>query len=92
MFISGAVQSLSRVQLFVTLWTAECQASLSLTISQSVPKFMFIALLMLPSHLCFNELCFVLKSEVVVCKFLLASARIEIAGLGLLLISLVKAL
>ena len=43
---------------------------------------MFIALLMLPSHLCFNELCFVLKSEVVVCKFLLAIARIETAGSG----------
>ena len=33
------VQSLSCVQLFVTLWTAACQASLSSTISQSLFKF-----------------------------------------------------
>ena len=32
------VQSLSRVQLFATPWTAAHQASLSFTISQSVPK------------------------------------------------------
>ena len=34
------VQSLSRVQLFVTPWTAVCQASLSLTNSQSLLKLM----------------------------------------------------
>ena len=34
-----------------TPWTAACQASLSLTISQSLPKFMSIALLMPPSYL-----------------------------------------
>ena len=33
----------SHVQLCVTPWTAACQASLSLTISCSLPKFMFIA-------------------------------------------------
>ena len=38
------VQSPSHVWLFVTPWTAACQASLSLTISQSFPKFFFIAL------------------------------------------------
>ena len=32
----GSVQSLSRVQLFATLWTAACQASLSITISRSL--------------------------------------------------------
>ena len=37
------VQSLSRVQPFVTPWTAACQASLFLTISQSLPKFMSIS-------------------------------------------------
>ena len=37
-----AVQPLSRVQLFGTAWTSACQASLSLTISQSLPKFMSI--------------------------------------------------
>ena len=31
-----AVQLLSHVQLFVTTWTAACQASLSFTISQDV--------------------------------------------------------
>ena len=41
-----AVQWPSRVRLFATPWTAACQASLSLTISQSLPKFMFIALVM----------------------------------------------
>ena len=39
-----AVQSLSHVQLFATPQTAACQASLSLTISWSLPKFMSIAL------------------------------------------------
>ena len=33
----------SRVRLFVTLWTAALQASLSLTVSWSLPKFMPIA-------------------------------------------------
>ena len=45
------VQLPSHVQLFVTPWSAACQASLSLTISQSLPKFMFIALVMPSSHL-----------------------------------------
>ena len=45
------VQSLSCVWLFVTPLTAACQASLSLTIPQSLPKFMSIALVMPSSHL-----------------------------------------
>ena len=45
------VQSSSHVQLFVTPWTAARQASLSLTISWSLPKFMFIASVMPSSHL-----------------------------------------
>ena len=44
-------QSLSRVWLFVTQWTAACQASLSLTISQSLPEFMFIESVMPSNHL-----------------------------------------
>ena len=36
----GSVQLLSRVQLFATLWTAACQASLSITNSQSLLKLM----------------------------------------------------
>ena len=37
--------------LFATPWTAACQASLTLTISRSLPKFMYIALVMPSSHL-----------------------------------------
>ena len=40
------VQSLSRVQLFATPWTAAHQASLSSTISQSLLKLMSIELVM----------------------------------------------
>ena len=41
---------LSHVWLFVTLWTAACQASLSFTISQSLLKFMSIELVMPSNH------------------------------------------
>ena len=44
------VQSPSCVQLFATPWTAAHQASLSLAISQSLPKFMFIGPLMQYRH------------------------------------------
>ena len=40
------VQSISRVQLFVSPWTVACKASLSLTISWSVLKFMPIESMM----------------------------------------------
>ena len=45
------VQSLSRVRLFVTLWTAAHQAFLSFTISQSLLKLMSIESVMLFNHL-----------------------------------------
>ena len=45
------VRSLSLVQLSVTPWTAAQKASLSLTISQSLPKFMFIESGMASNHL-----------------------------------------
>ena len=45
------VQSLSRVWLFETPWTAARQASLSFTISQSLLKFMSIELVILSNHL-----------------------------------------
>ena len=45
------VQLLNHVQLFVTPWTAACQASLSFTIFQSSLKFMFIVSVMLSNHL-----------------------------------------
>ena len=44
------VQSLSCVWLFVTPWTAARQASLSLTTSQSLPKFMSVASVMPSSY------------------------------------------
>ena len=47
----AAVQSLSCVWLFSTPWTQAHQASLSLTISQNLPKFISIALVMSFSHL-----------------------------------------
>ena len=45
------VQSLSHVQLFATLWTAACQASLPITNSRSPPKTMSIELVMPSNHL-----------------------------------------
>ena len=39
--ITGVVQSLSHVQLFVTPWTAAHQASLSFAVSWNLLKFMF---------------------------------------------------
>ena len=45
------VQWPSHVRLFATTWTAAHQASLSLTISRSLPKFMSVALVMPSSHL-----------------------------------------
>ena len=45
------VKSPSRVQLFATPWTVAHQASLSLTISWSLPKFRSIASVMPSSHL-----------------------------------------
>ena len=49
--VSWQVQSLSRVWLFATSWTTACQASLSITNSQSSPKPMSIELVMPSNHL-----------------------------------------
>ena len=49
--VFSSVQSLSRVQLFVTPWTAARQASLSITNSQSLFKLMSIKLVMPINHL-----------------------------------------
>ena len=57
-----SVQSLRRVQLFVTPWTAACQASLSITISQSLLKLMSIELLMPSNHLILCCSCLLLPS------------------------------
>ena len=48
-FVALFVQSPNHVQLFVTPWTTTCQPSLSFTISQSLPTFMTIELMM-PSN------------------------------------------
>ena len=50
-FQFSSVQSLSHVQLFVTPWTTACQASMSITNSQSPPKPMSIELVMPANHL-----------------------------------------
>ena len=47
----SSVQSLSCVRLFATPWTAAHQASLSITNSQSLLKFMSIELVMPSNHL-----------------------------------------
>ena len=50
-FLFSSVHSLSHVQLFETPWTAACQASLSITNSQSFLKLMSIESVMLSRHL-----------------------------------------
>ena len=47
----SSVQSLSRVRLFVTPWTAACKAFLSITNSQSLFKLMSIKSVMSSNHL-----------------------------------------
>ena len=47
----SSVQSLSHVRFFVTPWSAACQASLSITNSQSLLKLMSITLVMPSNHL-----------------------------------------
>ena len=49
--VFSSVQSLSRVQLFATPWTAVRQASLSITTSQSLLKFMSIESVIPSNHL-----------------------------------------
>ena len=46
-----SVQSLSRIRLFATPWTAAHQASLSITISRNLPKLMSIESVMPSNHL-----------------------------------------
>ena len=47
----SSVQSLSLVRLFATPWIAECQASLSITSSRSLLKFMSVESVMSSNHL-----------------------------------------
>ena len=55
-FEAIVIQSLSCSWLFVTLWTAVCQASLSFTISHSLLRLLSIESLMLSNHLIFYHL------------------------------------
>ena len=57
-----SVQSLSRVQLFVTTWTAACQASMSITNSWSLLKLMSIESVMPSNHLILCHPCLFLPS------------------------------
>ena len=50
-FAISSVQSLSHVQLFATPWTAACQASLSISNSQSLLKLLSIESVMPSNHL-----------------------------------------
>ena len=63
------VQSLNRVWLFATSWTAAHQASLSFTISWSLLGFMSIELVMLPNH-------FILCHPVLLLPSIFASIRV----------------
>ena len=56
------VQSLSRVRLFVTPWTTAHQASLSITNSRSLPKFMSTKSVMPSNHLILCHLLLLLSS------------------------------
>ena len=56
------VWSISLIQLFVTLWTAALQTSLSFTISQSLLKLMSIELVMPSNHLLLCRLLLLLPS------------------------------
>ena len=58
----SSVQSLSRVRLLVTPWTAALQASLSITNSRSPPKPMSIELVMPSNHLILCHPFFLLPS------------------------------
>ena len=57
----SSVQSLSHVQLFLTPWTAACQASLSITNTWSLFKLMSIESVMPSNH--FNLCCCLLKKK-----------------------------
>ena len=55
-WLFSSVQSLSRVWLFATPWTAACQASLSITSSQSLLRLMSIESVMPSHHLILSSL------------------------------------
>ena len=62
LYLFSSVQSLSRVRLFATPWTAACQAFLSITNSWSPPKPMSVELVMPSNHLILCRPLFLLPS------------------------------
>ena len=58
----SSVQSLRHVQHFVTPWNAACKASLSITNSGNLLKFMFIESVMPPNHVILCHLLLLLPS------------------------------
>ena len=58
----SSVQLLSHVWLFITPWTAACQASLSITNSRCSPYLMSIESMIPSNHLIFCHLLFLLSS------------------------------
>ena len=58
----SSVQPLSHVQLFVILWSAALQASLSITNSWSLIKLLSVELVMSPNHLILCNLLLLLPS------------------------------
>ena len=62
MQLRQSAQLLSRVQLFVTPWTAACQASLSITNSENLLKLMSIELVMPSNNLIHCHPLFLLPS------------------------------
>ena len=60
---AAVVQSLSRVRLFATPWTAAHQAPLSSTVSLSLLKFMSIESVMLANHLALSPFAFSLSQH-----------------------------
>ena len=73
--IFNSVQLLSRVWLFVTPWTAACQAFLSITNSQSLLKLMSVELVMPSNHLMTDD------SECLLSSFLNETVHCDILSL-----------
>ena len=60
-FLWGVVESLNHIWLFVTTWTAPCQASLSFYISQSLLKLVSIVSMRPSNHLILSPLLLLLS-------------------------------
>ena len=74
------LQSLSRVRLFATPWTAACQASLSFTISRSLLKLMSFESMMPSKHLILCHLLLFLPSVFPSIRFSSSESALHISG------------